>query len=281
MIRVEVCFRFQGAMHRLPGVTQWTDRNQVAGIRFLAMSPRRLEALAEVLSAIEAGLPAATESARSSEVAEFPEPAGSPSRPSAGAVVQLPQEAAHRGKAEAAQALAPTPRHGRSVGSDQAENGTAAETSPSSAQPKPSPAGPAPTASGVHARAERRSSLRYAVDTSVVVHLLSVVSRIPGSIEDLSLGGCRVHTEKPFPVGIFRRVEAEFRLHGLPFRLAGVTQSLHDRTTVGIRFLDMSARKRAQLEELIAEIEAERAGEEQRGPVAPPESASDEPHTGG
>jgi hypothetical protein len=49
-------------------------------------------------------------------------------------------------------------------------------------------------------------------------------------------------------------VETEFKVDGLPFRLAGVVQSVHDRFTVGIRFLDMSARKRDQLVHLIEEI---------------------------
>jgi len=57
-----------------------------------------------------------------------------------------------------------------------------------------------------------------------------------------------------FPVGIFTRVEIEFRLEGLPFRLGGVIQAIHDRHTVGIRFLDLSNRKREQIEDLIAEI---------------------------
>jgi hypothetical protein len=49
-------------------------------------------------------------------------------------------------------------------------------------------------------------------------------------------------------------VEAEFKADGLPFRLGGVVQALHDRFTVGIRFLDMSPRKRDQLGQLMEEI---------------------------
>jgi hypothetical protein len=49
-------------------------------------------------------------------------------------------------------------------------------------------------------------------------------------------------------------VEIEFHLDGLPFRLAGVTQSIHKRHKVGVRFLNVSERKREQLVELIAEI---------------------------
>jgi c-di-GMP-binding flagellar brake protein YcgR len=43
----------------------------------------------------------------------------------------------------------------------------------------------------------------------------------------------------------------------MPFRLGGVIQAVHDRDrrNVGIRFLDISARKREQVEQLIEEIE--------------------------
>jgi len=76
-----------------------------------------------------------------------------------------------------------------------------------------------------------------------------------GQIVDLSLGGCRIRSVEPFPVGIHTRVEIEFCLNGLPFRLAGVSQTIHDRHQVGIRLLDVSSRKREQLQQLIAEIE--------------------------
>ena len=79
-------------------------------------------------------------------------------------------------------------------------------------------------------------------------------SRLRGRILDLSLSGCRIRTDERFPVGIYTRVETEFQLEGLPFRLAGVIQAIHDKRTVGIRFLDMSSRKREHVEELIEDI---------------------------
>jgi c-di-GMP-binding flagellar brake protein YcgR len=77
---------------------------------------------------------------------------------------------------------------------------------------------------------------------------------MPGRVLDLSLGGCKIRTEEPFNVGIFVRVEAEFCVQGLAFRIAGVTQAIFDKNTLGVRFLDMSQRRREQLAELIAEI---------------------------
>ena len=106
------------------------------------------------------------------------------------------------------------------------------------------------------APSERRSQPRYAVDEAATLHFIEVRAQLSGRILDLSMSGCRIRTNERFPVGIYRRVETEFKLDGLPFRLGGVIQSVHDKFTVGIRFLDMSPRKRDQLSFLMDEIEA-------------------------
>jgi len=106
---------------------------------------------------------------------------------------------------------------------------------------------------------ERRQQSRHVVDTTATILLVNVGSTLKGRILDLSLAGCRIRTDERFPVGIYTRVEIEFRLGGLPFRLGGVIQAIHDRNTVGIRFLDLSERKRKQVLELIGEIEQLRA----------------------
>jgi c-di-GMP-binding flagellar brake protein YcgR len=135
---------------------------------------------------------------------------------------------------------------------------------------------------------ERRTQSRQEVDTSADILLINVGSRLSGRIQDLSVGGCRIRADERFPVGIYTRVETEFRLEGLPFRLGGVIQAVHDRDRrlVGIRFLDMSKRKREQLEQLIEEIEETqgkpnlaKTGEAGEVPVAgsEPENASQAP----
>lgn len=108
---------------------------------------------------------------------------------------------------------------------------------------------------------ERRAQSRHEVDTSAVILLINAGSRLQGRIHDLSLSGCRIRTNERFPVGIYTRVETEFRLEGLTFRLGGVIQAVHDRErqSVGIRFLDMSDRKREQMEQLIEDIKELRA----------------------
>jgi len=111
---------------------------------------------------------------------------------------------------------------------------------------------------------ERRGFARYMVDSAATVFLVDLRIRIPGRIVDVSLGGCRIKSPERFPVGIYRRVEVEFTLDGLPFRLAGVVQALHDAHTIGIRLLDLSERKREQLTGLMEELEeAERREHEE------------------
>ena len=103
---------------------------------------------------------------------------------------------------------------------------------------------------------DRRTRSRHKVDASAVIHLVKSGSKLRGRILDLSVTGCRILTDECFPLGIYTRVETEFRLEGQAFRLGGVIQSVHDRArhNVGIRFLDVSDRKRAQVEQLTAEI---------------------------
>jgi hypothetical protein len=84
-------------------------------------------------------------------------------------------------------------------------------------------------------KAERRTDPRSGVETTATIHLVKIGSKLAGQVLDLSLGGCRIRTDERFPVGIYTRVETEFRLQGICFLLAGVVQTIHDRHQVGIR----------------------------------------------
>ncbi len=114
---------------------------------------------------------------------------------------------------------------------------------------------------GVSKHQERRRQIRHQVDAAATIFLVRPASTLPGRLVDLSLSGCRIRTEQRFPVGIYTRVEVEFYLEGLPFRLGGVIQAIHDSRTVGIRFVDLSERKREQIADLVAEMEKVRAAE--------------------
>ena len=101
---------------------------------------------------------------------------------------------------------------------------------------------------------ERRKAARFETDARAELFLLDLRIWLPGRIVDLSEDGCRFCASDKLPVGIFRRVEMDFTLDGLPFRVPGVIQTAIDRFTAGIRFVDVSVRKREQLQELIREL---------------------------
>jgi c-di-GMP-binding flagellar brake protein YcgR len=243
-LRVEVTFRVRGLAFRFCGVTQWTDgRNQV-GVRFVDLSERRkeefLEAIGEVEAEDAAKRAAEREAAEEEAAAEQLAAQQASPPPVCDQDEPLPISLSAAAQAPAEQIL-PTrtllPLLPWNAGPQRTEQRSAG---PSLVKPS---------------RRERRSQWREGVDNSASIFLVNAASRLNGRILDLSLGGCQIQTEELFPVGIFTRVEAEFRLEGMPFRLGGVIQAIHDRHHVGIRFLDMSSRKKEQLELLIEEIE--------------------------
>ncbi|MGH9607673.1 MAG: PilZ domain-containing protein [Terracidiphilus sp.] len=232
--RVEVSFKVNGVAFRFCGVAQWSDGRQQAGIRFVDVPARRKGELAEVIAEVEAA--AAAKAAK--EAKERLEADGEAAEKAARE--QAARDNTARDKAGASQraalALVAPPVQ---------------ETTPDSEPPRPAAAPPS--------NRDRRASARYEVDTSAAILLVRSGSRIEGRILDLSLNGCRIFTQERFPVGIYTRVETEFHLEGLPFRLSGVVQAIHDRRQVGIRFLDLSERKRREVLQLIEEIGEMRA----------------------
>jgi len=255
LIRVEVSFRVRGLAFRFSGVTQWTDGRHLVGVRFLDVIFRRRDELAEALSEVEVEI--ATKAAKAAEeqrVAEKLEAEEEAlerltwAEQKNQALSEIPSE-----QSDESQELVPEPVDSWPV--SQPEDPEAESALPQEAQLEQGNQSASLVAAT--AKQDRRAQARQEVDTSAVIFLVKIASKISGRILDLSLGGCRIHTGESFPVGIYTRVETEFRLEGLPFRLAGVVQAIHDRQrqNVGIRFLDMSDRKREQLEQLIEEIQ--------------------------
>jgi hypothetical protein len=227
LVRVEVQFQLRGIAFRVVGVTVGSRDAKSFAVRFLDMPMRRRHELAEVLEEV-----AAANATREATLAAVSEPAPAP------AVAVLTEIATPASKPIPEQVAKP-------------EVSTTAEkpmlvTEPSEkthANPQ-APKRPA----------ERRSQSRHAVDTSAKLLLIKTAISMPGRILNLSMGGCRIRTDERFNVGIYVRVEAEFYLHGLPFRVGGVSQAILDPNTIGVRFVDMSERRRDLLAELIAEI---------------------------
>jgi len=285
--RVEVSFKVRGLAFRFCGMTQWTDGRNLAGIRFVDVSARRRDDLAEAIG--EIAEKAAAKEAAEKLAAEQEAAAPAANAPDAGkqnesqqhhSTVQAPAQVLGGGSrtlfalpwASGGQwtPTATIKELSGPLGGSAAAERSEAEQRPAGAlsgspqlvaakKTETPAAGQQPSKSNVR---ERRAQSREGVDTTAIIFLVNVASVLTGRIIDLSLGGCRIRTDERFPVGIYTRIETEFRLEGLPFRLGGVIQAIHDqdRRNVGIRFLDMSSRKREQIEQLIDEIEEMRTG---------------------
>lgn len=238
---VEIAFSVRGLIFRYNGLTQWTDGHRQLGIRFVDVTARRWEELADLICELEQEQ-AWREAQREAEAQALEEAAGA-ARVEAEAEAESSPDLAENAPGEAA-------GFAESAGEEALESKAEGE-----------PIGKIDTGAGRPVLRERRGQHRYEVDTSAAIYLINARSRVRGRILDLSLGGCRIRTNEAFPVGIYTRIETEFRLQGLPFRLGGVIQAVHDRERlhVGIRFLDVSARKREQVDQLIHEIEEMRA----------------------
>jgi len=222
---VEVAFKANGVAFRISGIVEWTDNRNLLGIRFVNVAPQRMVELAEVLG----GMAAAAET-------------------QAEAVSKL-----------VAEQLAPAQAVSVAKKSAESENREPAGMEATELPAEQPAATPAPAATWQQspedaAHPDRRGQASQEVDTFAKILLVNVGSELLGRILDLSLSGCRIRTDDRFPVGVYTRVETEFRLENLPFRLGGVIQAIHGRHTVGIRFLDLSERKKQQVSELIREI---------------------------
>ena len=225
LARVEVQFQLRGIAFRIVGVTAGTRTGKSFAVRFLDLPRRREEELAEVLDEL-ANLAAEPRVAADSA-----------------ATVNRTEKVIAAVAAPPSVTIVPAAIINQAV--------PAISIPLSSALPNSALSASAPVASKA---ADRRSSSRHAVDTRANLILVKGAIRMTGQILNLSLGGCRLRTDERFNVGIYTRVEAEFYLHGLPFRVGGVSQAILDKNTIGIRFLDMSDRRRDHLTELIAEI---------------------------
>jgi hypothetical protein len=222
---IEVTFKTNGIDFRLNGILQWSDEHNYLGIRFVNITDRRRKDLAEVIEEMAAARAAALNELPAGQ--QTAEPAGE--RAEEPAAMQLVDADAVQAGELAAEKLP----HARPA----AERLTAPPAAPSELRRQPNPV------------AHRFATIILARDGS----------RLRGRILKLSLSDCRIRTEARIPVAIHSRVETEFHLQRFPFRLDGVIQTMHDRYTAGIHFLDLSEHKRQQVLELIDEMAQSRA----------------------
>lgn len=264
--RVEMRFLLKGTAFRVAGLTQPTTARKVLGVRFVGLSESRKAELRKLLDEVDADLTAASVKEAADRAAAAEAVASARAQVEVVnaelAAARAGEAAARRAAEAAAQRVRETTERlrvartadaaaGRLYFGIEARESTRREAPNAAPESESSPS--RAQTDGVPAR-ERRREARHAVDATARIVLLDARCTIAGQIVDLSMSGCRIRCPARFPLGIYRRVEVEFVLNGLPFRLSGVVQSLHDRATVGIRFLDLSPRKREQLKRMMEEI---------------------------
>jgi hypothetical protein len=127
------------------------------------------------------------------------------------------------------------------------------------ALPRPDPEGKAPVATLQAPEVpvlENRSGIQNEKgnDWHAVIRSLKDGRHLAGFVVDLNLEACTVRIAKPNTLGNLQRVELDFQVRGLPFRMAGVIESMREKQVVQIRFLELSNRKQKELAQLISEL---------------------------
>jgi hypothetical protein len=222
LAHVEVVLPILGMVVRMVGTTQWLTPANLIGIRFFHANSRSKNQLAGLLTGL----------ADASTTQEVQAAVIEAARKGDNALdVEVPETWMYKPRTAPALAIKPTP------------------------QEPPTPIHPTPE------RAEKSDDQRPKVALEkeedawpAVLHILKDSSIQNGAIVGLSLQGCSFLAAGAFYAGIHIRVEVDFQMRGLPFLLAGVTTNVRDKSTVDIKFLEMSFRKRQELAELIEEL---------------------------
>jgi hypothetical protein len=240
---VEVVLPICGMVLRIRGITQWTKLQYLVGVRFVHPNSRSKNLLAGLLTCLVDG--SAAELVKEAIAAEAA--AGTAAQSS---VPALAVELTPPGLQNPAPAATPE------------EDQNLEET-------------PAPPPAETPANGESEGLKLEEDDWSAVLHFLKDGSQLAGVVTGLGLEGCCVRSTEPFIAGIHIRVEVEFRMRGLPFRLAGVTKEVHEKHAVDIRFLHLSHRKLEELAQVLDE-----AGDQAKLKPNPPGTRTPEAESG-
>jgi hypothetical protein len=103
---------------------------------------------------------------------------------------------------------------------------------------------------------ERREHTRYAVDAWAEVMVKDGTMLFRGRVLDVSQGGCYIETEARLRLAPGTPVEIVFRAHERVLRCEGTSRMVRTRGA-GFLFETMSAKVRAELDGLIAELSEE------------------------
>jgi len=213
---VQVILLIYGLALRIGGITEWTTRDHLLGIRFMHPSARSKNQLAALLTCLV-----------DKSAAEMVK----------AAVISSPQPASVQFSLSVEQSEAQQP----------AVNLPAQHEERPIETPPPQTEGPVHDATAVCMDPE-------AAGWPAVLRVLKEGVHFEGTLRGLEMEGCEFRTLKPFLGGIHLRVEVLFQLFGLTCQLQGVTEEILDKQAVTIRFLEMSRRKHEELEQIIEEL---------------------------
>jgi hypothetical protein len=105
-----------------------------------------------------------------------------------------------------------------------------------------------------------RAYSRHPVDEEAVLNVIGQINFIGQSLNvhcsviDLSFGGCRLRAKDPFWAKPELPVEVTFNIRGLPMLLSGTIRWTDGNGVFGIRFVDVSSRRKEALDDVLAEI---------------------------
>lgn len=216
LANVEVELPIHGMVLRLVGIIQWIKGKNVMGIRFILPSARSKNQLAGLLTCLVDS--SATEEIKAALVEASTETATTQSILPV-KVLEAPKVAAQKPKSP----VVPPPED---------------------------PALPEPAAQKTSGEAFNPEVDEW----PAVLRFLHDSSHLAGAIVGLTLEGCCFLTADRKDVATQIRVEVEFQMRGLPFRLAGVVETVHNWRNIDIRFAALSSRRREELSQVLEEL---------------------------
>ncbi len=103
-------------------------------------------------------------------------------------------------------------------------------------------------------REDRRRRPRLRCRGVAEIILLRLHRKLPGTLLDLSAGGCRIQTDAPIPAIERPAVEVQLTVNGIALRLAGIVRNVSKGRFANIEFVGVTPRKAGQISELIRDL---------------------------
>jgi len=103
-------------------------------------------------------------------------------------------------------------------------------------------------------RDDRRAHPRLNCKGVAEIRVFPLKGRLKGTLHDLSVTGCCIETDAPFPPVENPLVEVHLNVNGDVLCVAGIVRNLRNGRRAGIEFTGVTPRKAAQIEALVKEL---------------------------